>query len=422
MRSWLTVFCATVLVGALLSSAPALAQPGATGGTVPEAPNIVDAATDANHHSFATGQGGGSLNGADILAVWFSTDADNLYVHIQTTNGARLESLTFITYVGPAPETDCIQLRMTTAGQGVEAFSSMDLSGDCGDETTPFGPLLEEEGPDGTAILTGAFPRSAHAAFADGQTLHEPDALVGHNLRDVTARALIIDDTEVGTNYEVKTGGSEASPPPEEPPGKSDPPGKGKKKGCKKGKGKKKGACAKPQPEPQACAAYTPGEQGAEAATTVVTDAATTDAPIEVPIATEAGVPEEGITHSFHNIQVDSSAASTGLYARFEFDYGQDYDIFLYNAAGEEQAQAAGANQALVIPGEPYGQDNDEGGHSETDAEALDGVTTADCGGYTMDIASYFSEGGEYTLKLWLGEAVYAPGGGELQDAALALF
>jgi hypothetical protein len=45
----------------------------------------------------------------------------------------------------------------------------------------------------------------------------------------------------------------------------------------------------------------------------------------------------------------------------------------------------------------------------------LDGVRTPDCGGYTLDMASFASEGGDMTLKLWLGEPTYDPAadGGE---------
>jgi len=41
-------------------------------------------------HSSVTGVGGGlTQNGADILAVWFTDDAENLYTHIQTVNNVK---------------------------------------------------------------------------------------------------------------------------------------------------------------------------------------------------------------------------------------------------------------------------------------------------------------------------------------------
>jgi len=417
------------LVAGLFSALPAQAQvePGATGGIVPAEPNIVDAAGDANEHSFATGQAAGlSLNGADILAVWFTDDATNLYTHIQTTNNARLDSLTFITFVGPAAGTDCMQLRMTTEGEGVESFSSLNLSGDCGSGTTAFGPLLEEVGPEDTAILTGTFPLADVEKVATAKLLAEPDALVGHNLREVSARAGIIDDTAVGTDYTIGSGGGSTveEPPAEEPPGKNDPPGKGKKKGCKKGKGKKKGACPgkkkpkKPKPPVAAtCPAYAPGENGKDAPVAVVTDSATEEAPVVVELESEMGgpslspAPVDLRSFLFQNVQVDSTAAEAGLYVRFEFPEFRDYDLYLEHADG---STADFSGDAQVAPGElGCGGTSCEAG---TNYEQVSGIRTADCAGYTARMAGFFTEGGPVALKVWLGEIKAdptPPGGGE---------
>jgi len=197
------------------------------------------------------------------------------------------------------------------------------------------------------------------------------------------------------------------------PPGKSDPPGKGEKKGCTKGKGKKKGACpGKKPPKPPAapsCPAYTPGEEGAEAEASIVTDAATAEAPLEVTIAAPPGVPEVALGHVFHNIQVDTAGAESGLYVAYEFPVYEDHDIYLNYASGTEAAHAGGFNPAPVPVALGCCDGTGTGGHSEQGAEFLDGVRSADCSGYTLDMASFASEGGDMTLKLWLGEATYDP-------------
>lgn len=199
----------------------------------------------------------------------------------------------------------------------------------------------------------------------------------------------------------IPTASADAAPPPKKKKKKKGPPVT--PPGCEKGKGKKTG-CPQP-PKGGVCAPYVPGEDGKDAPITVVTDAATADKPIEVTVATDIGIPEADITHAFHNVQVDSSGAETGLYARFEFDLGQDYDLYLRDAGGTEVARSAGFNQATLA-----GDGTGNGGHSEADAEQLDGIKSADCTGYTVDVASYFTEGGDYTLKLWLGEATYPAG------------
>ena len=165
-------------------------------------------------------------------------------------------------------------------------------------------------------------------------------------------------------------------------------------------------------PTTPACDPYIPGEQGSSERAVeglqVVTDAATEEKPIEVVVPTDPAADGEpaDTAHRYVNIQVDTAAAESGLYARFEFLEPEDYDIYLNNAAGEYQAQAAGYNPAPVGPLDGTGH----GGHSEVGAEQLDGIKTPDCGGYTLDLKSYATPGGDKTLKLWLGEATFEPG------------
>lgn len=402
------------LIAGVFTALPAKAQtePGATGGVVPAAPNIVDDASDANAGGLPA-----TFNGADVLAGWFTHDATNVYVHIQVTNSARPEALTFQTTVGPAAGLDCVQLRMVTAGLANDSFSAINVSGDCGDvPTTQYGPLLEEDGPDGTTILTGTFPREGVEVFAEGALLAEPDIIVGmyghSNPVAGGSRIGAIDDTAVGTDYSVKE--AEVKEPKKKP----------KKAGAKNKKNKKPKKPKVPKapeetPAPAACAPYVPGDQGAEVETSIVTDAATAEAPLEVTITAPPGVPEVAVGHAFHNIQVDMAGAESGLYVAYEFPVYEDHDIFLNYASGNEAAHTGGFNPAPVPVALGCCDGTGTGGHSEQGAEFLDGVRTADCGGYTLDMASFASEGGDMTLKLWLGEATYDPapdGGGSAME------
>jgi hypothetical protein len=402
-RRPLALVLTAALIGAVFTALPAQAAP-----EIPASPNIVDPAGDANNHSAVTGQGVGlSLNGADILAVWFSEDEQNVYTHIQTTNNARPESLTFIVYMDPGKGAECLQLRTTTGGNFNDPFSSINTTADCGTaETKIVGEVVDEEGPDSTSILTSSYPKADVPLLADGTTLTAPNALVGFNAQGASPRVGIIDDTEIGTDYTISGDGGE--PPVVEEPETPKPV----KNPCKKLKGKKKKKCIKKN-KAKPCAAYQPGELGAEAETTVVTDTATAEAPIEVPLAMDPsaglfsgdvnGQANPLISHAIQNVQVDSTAP-TGLYVRVEFPEGEDYDLYLEDAEGNDAAHAGGGNQAPEVLGDGTGN----GGHSEATAEQLDGVLTTDCGGYTVDVANAIGMG-EATLKFWLGPATWDP-------------
>ena len=172
----------------------------------------------------------------------------------------------------------------------------------------------------------------------------------------------------------------------------------------------------KKKPKVATCAPYTPGELGAEAPVTVVTDAATEDTPVEVKVTTTEGLggssPDVGgdlgpTAHAFANVQVDSATSGRGLYVRLEFTPAWDYDGYLRTADGATVAYSAGFNQAMVA-GDPTGMTGFDGtgngGHSEQGAEQIDGFATADCDGFTYDIVSAGTPGEEVTVKYWLGD------------------
>lgn len=171
----------------------------------------------------------------------------------------------------------------------------------------------------------------------------------------------------------------------------------------------------KKKKKPAACAAYTPGELGAEAETVVVTDAATAEEPATHAFAldpnfTEGLEAEAGIETPAHyvNIQVDSAAAAAGLYVTWEFPDRRDYDLYArYAEDGSEAASAHGFNPAIETPFNNTATNH--AGESTAGSESIIGLTTADCGGYTLQLKNYFGEGGDHEIKIWLGEGTTDP-------------
>lgn len=178
-------------------------------------------------------------------------------------------------------------------------------------------------------------------------------------------------------------------------------------------------------PLPPACAPYTPGEISKDAPTTVVTDAATAEAPIvvefeaEMALADDLGLPgivgQESVydrtASVYQNIQVDTANPSAGLYVRIDFPDRNDFDLYLLNADG-----TVAANSGVFNP-IPEGADvgigggaPDGGWQAGSNFESVTGINTADCGGYTAQIKSYLTPGGTVELSMWLGEALVEPG------------
>lgn len=176
----------------------------------------------------------------------------------------------------------------------------------------------------------------------------------------------------------------------------------------------------KKKPKVASCAPYVPGEAGKDAPVTVVTDAATAEAPVEVTVPTAEGLGfssadgasgDTGPTsHAYANVQVDSATSGRGLYARIEFTPTFDYDGFLRTADGTAVAYSAGVNQIPLNESpvaDPFGTGLDgtgHGGHSEMGAEQIDGWATNDCDGFTYDIVSASTPGEDVVVKFWLGD------------------
>ena len=177
----------------------------------------------------------------------------------------------------------------------------------------------------------------------------------------------------------------------------------------------------KPPPPPPACAPFAPGEAGAEAPTTVVTDAATAEAPLLVELETEMGLADDlglgevdNTSSVFHNIQVDSAKPNAGLYVKIEFADRNDYDLYLLNDMGETSANSGVFNPvpegaSLPAPATLGGGAPEGGWAAGSDFESVTGINTLDCGGYTAQIKSYLTQGGTVTMSIWLGEVLAEP-------------
>ena len=182
-------------------------------------------------------------------------------------------------------------------------------------------------------------------------------------------------------------------------------------------------AAKKKKPKkPPVCAAYEPGELGAEAETIVVTDAHTAEAPLanafSLDMAFDEGIAEiigAGETpHHYVNVQVDSASPTAGLYVTWEFDTNRDYDLWAYNPDGTGAASSHGFQPLIATQGAGQADQSNtasnHGGESTATSENLVGIITPDCGGYTLDMATYFGEGGDFELQVWLGEGTTEPG------------
>lgn len=175
----------------------------------------------------------------------------------------------------------------------------------------------------------------------------------------------------------------------------------------------------KKKPKAPVCAAYTPGDMGAEAETIVVTKLHTADKPLAYPISLDPhfqeGVGADAPTANV-NVQVDSAGASAGLYVTFEFQPRRDYDLWAYFPDGSGAASSHGFNPLdeaeapQPVPFDPSNQRSNHGGESTPESENLVGITTPDCGGYTVQATNYFGEGGDFELMFWLGEGTIGPG------------
>jgi hypothetical protein len=172
----------------------------------------------------------------------------------------------------------------------------------------------------------------------------------------------------------------------------------------------------KKKKKPPVCTAYTPSQWGEGQPINLVTDAHTAEAPLEITVPTAQGLgsssseppeddPTNPVSHAFLNVQVDSKSPEVGLYGTVSYTPGLDYDFFFRDNTGTGLAYSAG-----FAPGVPLLDGTGNGGHTGMGTENIEGLVTADCTGYLVDIVSATTPGGDVTLTLWLGEGTFTPG------------
>ena len=404
------------LIAGVFSALPARAQDAPP--QVPANVQIEDPYGDANTLAGdqVTPADGGSQT--DIGKVWLSTTATDINVHFLTEGAPSANSLGF-QFVLATGEKGCLTFDGYFDGATYLSENLGRVLDACNGKTErALGSFTFGPHPDGGGIATITVPRNYSPLFQDGATITQPVAstwifaggeqLVPSGYRGVRQR---IDDTKVGTDYTISGGAPTEPPVAQEPPGQNETPGQGNQD-CAKIKDKKeKKACKKNNgktPPGDKCAAYTPGEAGAEAETLVVTDAATEEAPLELEVETVdgAGVGRGSfgplVSHAYVNLQVDSSTPTGGLWVKVSFAPYQDYDLYLDPADGSGEVASSGG----------FGPEDDaEPGDSDSQlgSETLTGIRTNDCGGWTLDIVGATTEGGAVTLTTWLGAELWDP-------------
>ncbi len=442
MKRIITLLASAALVASGLSIVPAAAQETPV---IPGVANIEDPTGDANYlNDQGVGNGVdqddhvtpadvGSFS--DIMKVWFSNDADTVTAHFQVQGfpGSTRASIYYIVYASPgegsaaSSSLGCVRFVGILSGATyAQSSDEAKIFDHCNEGSSYFSNGTEAEfsmveGPDGTGIVSIKAPRDYSPLLQEG-ALTAPHAETRNMTGEATSVGFLagprIDTTKIGTDYAFVEG--EAQPTP---PGKNDPPGK--KKGCSKGKGKKRGCEGKGKKAPKpgkpaaGCAPYAPGEMGAEAETTIVTDENTEEKPfeMEVPLGPATGTyGGDRTTRMKHNVQVDTKNEDAGLFIRLETPPLEDPDLYAYWPSGSQAAMAAGFNPLLAagpLPSAvPYSDGLNglgNGGHSEFTAEQIDGLRTADCQGWTLDLVNWAGRGGTYTLKVWLGEVENEP-------------
>lgn len=428
-RIW-SIALAAGLVASSFAHSPAGAQDAPL--VIPDVVQIDDPVGDANgindqdnaYGTPAEGLGDNDArsigNATDIRKVWFSHTVTEVSLNVQLNGDPSL--LAYDTYyrfssnmgtgeVATDEVRGCLQWIASVNGTaGVyDGPTEGNLTDKCNVGTPVIGPLAIAEGPDGTFIMTITFPRSSSPLLVDGSKLTAPFGVsrivYANNVpQQGTAAFVTIDSTKRGTDYDLTagTGTNPETPDPVKPPKKPNP---GKAKGCDKGKGKKKG-CKPAPPAPAACAPFVPGDKGKDAEAIAITDAATAEAPIEKKVDMKLGwtdfTPSQVDQHShvYFNVQVDTDDAEKGLWAHLEFPDRRDFDLELTYPNGNQAAISGGFN-----PHHPSDlSDPGHGGESTTHSETLLGIRTADCGGYTLDVANAAGEASTVTLTLWLGE------------------
>ena len=144
----------------------------------------------------------------------------------------------------------------------------------------------------------------------------------------------------------------------------------------------------------------------ADAEVITVTDAATAEAPIVIEYehgaalwetATQMPIQEDT---KWFNLQIDSAAPATGLYARLDWAVPSvsDIDLYLWDGATGEQAAVSGATNAVPMNA-PFVAETGAMGY-----ESISGFAAVDCSNFLVESRAFLTAGEAMTLTLWLGD------------------
>lgn len=208
-----TIFVAGLLV-TLLIAAPA----GAERSPIPNNPNVIDAAGDANRLYVTDQSTPTSRPEADILAAWFTADRKVLTVSWHMAASPVGQDLLLELNVNPnpdaAPVPDSVRLVHRAPCVNFAAFfpagenadeSQADATRSCPSVKYAIGELRVTEMRDGSVIVAATFRRTKQFILRSGDVLSSPWASVGEPvvlpaLRFAIAR---IDTTQTGKEYRV---------------------------------------------------------------------------------------------------------------------------------------------------------------------------------------------------------------------------
>jgi hypothetical protein len=208
-----TVVAALALLAGTVQSVAAQEPPTAP----PEIVQIEDPAGDAN---YLNGQGFGVTEGdrttpqdltiSDILKVWFTHDAQNVSLNIQTEAPPPSGNAAYLYRAFTNPGGDytegCLWWEGFVEGPTFVGESFARLRDLCAGSDPVEGTLAIATLADETGLVTITLPRAAHELFADGSVLVGPNAEV-RNLTGAAAvrfaTAPVVDDTKVGADYTI---------------------------------------------------------------------------------------------------------------------------------------------------------------------------------------------------------------------------
>ena len=176
-----------LLSGALITSAVGLAPAGAQGAPpqIPEEVQIHDPFEDANYVNDQGARGTTGFQGnrvtprdaasvSDLGKIWFSNDAENISLHIQTqVKGPATAALFYRLYAnageGSAGSSTlgCLQITAFMPGAGYVGTPVARVRDLCNVGDPIDGQFEWTDGPEGTGILTITGPRSYSPLFAD---------------------------------------------------------------------------------------------------------------------------------------------------------------------------------------------------------------------------------------------------------------